>query len=147
MFTNTKGIELVLDLAKTKKHGKSIYEVTMPRPPLQFSFRGNVYQPDRHYFSDLGSTPGGIGKDEYLFSFLMHDSGYQHKGLFLWQFTAKKFTFHPMNRKEIDDLLYEMILVEGRMRGEPYQAKLCAPVIWSAVRMFGGIFWDGKIKW
>lgn len=146
MFRNTDYIPIHLDLERTRKAGKSIYEVIMTDPPLQFDLGMVSYQPNKHFYSDLGSTPFGIGKDAYLFSYLIHDSGYQQRGLYVYSLKSGLFLFHPMTRSEIDNLFMEMIIQEGELRGRPTRAILLAPLMWSTVRIGGLFHWKRKLR-
>ena len=146
MFRNTDNVNLKLDDEKTEKAGEAIYEVTMIGEPLQFDLGMVSYQANKHYWSDLGSTPLGIGKDTYFYAYLMHDSGYQQRGLYVYSLKSGLFLFHPMARSEIDNLFMEMIIQEGELRGKPTKAILLAPLMWSMIRLFGGSHWKRKGK-
>jgi hypothetical protein len=64
----------------------------------------------------------------------MHDSGYAFGGFWI----TGKFTRY--DRKDIDDLLYEMVISEGAWKSTAW-------AIWLAVRMFGGWYWKkGDMK-
>ena len=146
MFRNTDSVNLKLDEERTKKAGEAIYEITMIGEPLQFDLGIVSYQPNKHYFSDLGSTPLGIGKDTYLFSYLIHDSAYQQRGLYVYSLKSGVFLFHAMSRPEIDCLFREMIIEEGALRGRPTRAILLAPLMWGMVRLCGWSHWNRKRK-
>jgi len=140
MFLNPKGYTLVEDPAKSS-WWEIVYECTLdPKHPLGFlSEAGNRYQPDRHFFTNQGSLPRVPPfvrmiwpKDRFL-GFLIHDSGYIHGGLWMWSELCGRMAFKTMTRKQVDDLLYEMILADP-IPGN----RASAWMIWSHVRMYGG---------
>lgn len=104
--------------------------------PLEYHIRaGGVFQPDRHWKTDMGSIPvfiqalTGINKDSFLLSFLLHDCACIHKGLF-WKYPgAAGFIFRPLNRATRDELLRDCIRAEG---GSWLQAQ----AVYRAVRLY-----------
>ena len=119
----------------------AIYEFTLDYlEPLTFCYPdGGKIQPDQHLAeTDLGSVPRWIQplipKDRFLLSFLMHDSGYKHHGLYVAGKGGGKFMFQPMTRQQVDELLRQWVGAEG---GNWLQRSL----IYRAVRLGGGSPW------
>jgi hypothetical protein len=124
--------------------GKQIYEFTNNRRnPLTCQFGLTLYRPDHHFFTDLGSIPLWLqtklpkyfAKDRYPLSYLFHDSAYRHKGV--WIFANGVWEFRSVTRKQADELLYEMLLIEGA-------SKLNAKLIYTGVRLGGWASWGRK---
>ena len=68
-------------------------------------------------------------------TYLFHDSAYnwvagRGHGLYYRGPDEIDFTFHAMTRREVDDLMREMLITEG-------VSPAVARCIWAAVRMFG----------
>jgi len=132
-FENPQGFSLVPDPAKST-WWTTIYQYRAKTHPLTFVHSdGTRYQPDKHFFTDQGSIPRFppfvrmcVCKDRFL-GFYLHDSGYMDGGL--WT----DGVFRHMTRKQVDDLLYEMILADP-IPGN----KATAWLIWVHVRMYGG---------
>lgn len=134
-FQNTTGFSLTYDAAHSS-WWTTVYEFALdPVAPLTFLDRnGDAWEPNRRYHTDQGSIPRFppfvrmlIPKDRFL-GFYLHDSGYVFGGL--WKHGA----FRVMTRKQVDDLLYDMI------RADPKPGwRSTAWTIWSHVRMYGGL--------
>lgn len=98
---------------------KAIYEFRLnDKKPLTFTAPdGTRYQPDRHCETDMGSIPLSLQmvypKDRYLLSFLFHDSGWRHGGLYVKRLGQKRFTFQKMSLGKMNKLLGLMIRCEG----------------------------------
>ena len=92
------------------------------------------WQPDRHFLTDMGSIPRivqglpGLGKDDRLCSYLLHDSAYVHGGLWRSPCTTFGYSFHALTKAEADRLLYYMLRAEGG-------GWLAAQAIYRAVRL------------
>ena len=116
-------------------HGKMMYEFTLnPHNPLTFHDPAGIYlQPDRHGFlSDQGSIPRLLQryfpKDEFPRSYYMHDSCCLHHGAyFSHSGIPGSFDFYHLSRKQVDDLLRQMVRAEGGSWGRAY-------AIWMGVR-------------
>ena len=138
-FENPAGYSICEDVEKST-WWTTIYEYTAREKALTFvNKHGTRYQPDRHFFTDQGSIPRFppfirmlIPKDRFL-GFYLHDSAYMDKGLWI----DGRFT--PMTRKQVDDLLYDMILADP-IPG----SKATAGLVWSHVRMYGWTAGWGK---
>ena len=124
--------------------GKQIFEFTNnPTNPLTCELKGTMYRPDNHFFSDLGSVPKSLqtllpkwfAKDRYPLSYLYHDSGYKHGGH--WVAAPGDWHFIKMTRKQVDNILREMIILEGG-------GKANARTIWLGVWAGGWASWKGK---
>jgi len=74
--------------------------------------------------------PVWFAKDRFPKSYIFHDSGYKNGGH--WMMIDGAWLFVPMTRREIDDLLHDMILAEGG-------SDSAANTIWAGVRA-GGYF-------
>ena len=103
----------------------------------------NSLQPDRRFSTDLGSIPDIVswlpGYAPNRLAFLFHDSAYntvsgRGHGLYLQTCGSGPFVFVSMSRRQVDDLMREMLIAEGV---RPSAAR----VIWVAVRMFGPRRW------
>jgi hypothetical protein len=111
-----------------------LYDVSLTADlPLCFVTRQEVIlEPNRHFVSDRRSGPNIldtiIPRDGYLLSYLMHDSGYAFGGFWI----GGRFT--KFSRKEVDDLIYDMLISEGAW---PTTAWL----VWANVRAFGASHW------
>lgn len=137
-FENVKGFALTPD-PKRSTWRKTIYEYQAnPMTPLTYIDADEVeYRPDNHYFTDQGSVPRiaqlVIPKDRFL-GFYFHDSGYIHGGLYVRFPRSPVFIFRHMFRRQVDDLLHDMVLAD------PCPGwKLTADAIWGTVRI-GGAF-------
>jgi len=137
-FENPEGFTLRYDTGLST-WWDTIYELRLDAAhPLTFVVQnGDRYRPDRHYFTNLGTVPRFppvvrciVPKDRFPCGFAMHDSGYAFGGLWI------NGTFRVMTRKQVDDLLYDMILADP-IPGSTATAWL----VWSHVRMYGG--WSG----
>lgn len=124
--------------------GKQIFEFTNnPDNPLTCELRGNLYRPDNHFFTDMGSVPKALqllcpkwfAKDRYPLSYIYHDSAYRHGGH--WVAAPGNWHFIPMTRKQVDNVLREMIILEGGGRAN-------ARTIWLGVRAGGWASWKKK---
>ena len=138
-FINRQGYEL--DKVRSERYmlifPKAIYEFNLDaKDPLTFVLdTGVMLQPDRHMAeTDLGSIPVPLQpffpKDEFLLSYLFHDSAYKHGGLYVRKPGDADYTFEAMNRDDIDGLLRMMIKAEG---GGAIKRSL----IYNAVRLGG----------
>lgn len=93
---------------------KMIYEFTLhDKWPLMFIHPdGRIFQPDRHFLTDMGSVPrilqGVVPKDRFI-GFYLHDSAYRFKGLWVSNNGGMSFRFEEMLRVEVDELLRIMI--------------------------------------
>jgi hypothetical protein len=138
-FENLKGYSIVEDKPKSS-WWTTIYEYTAKENPLTFVHSdGARYRPDNHFFTDQGSVPRFppfirmfVPKDRFL-GFYLHDSGYAFGGLWI------NGAFRVMTRKQVDDLLYDMILADP-IPG----SKATAWLVWSHVRLYGGLAGWGK---
>jgi hypothetical protein len=132
-FINPKGYWLVKDEEKST-WWKAIYDFSLVlHAPLTFhDGSGRAITPNRHYLTDMGSIPrfppilqAVVPKDRFL-GFFHHDSGYEFGGLHV------DGVFTPMTRRQIDDLLFDMILADPIPGG-----RAIAWTVWSQVRLFG----------
>ena len=121
-FINRQGYEL--DKVRSERYmlifPKAIYEFNLDeREPLTLVLdTGYMMQPDRHMAeTDMGSIPVPLQplfpKDEFLLSYLFHDSGYKHGGLYVRKPGDADYVFNVMSRDDIDKLLRFMIKTEG----------------------------------
>jgi len=143
-FINPRGY--ALDKVKNVKRlgifPKAIYEFRLKKnAPLTFEMPdGTRYRPDQHLAeTDMGSTPASLQlflpKDEFLLSYIFHDSGYHHHGLYKKGPHGHTYVFHDMSRKDVDKLcLRRMIKVEGGGR-------IKVGLIYRLVRLCGGGPW------
>ena len=126
--------------------GVQIYEFQNdPRDPLTYEdSKGNLIRPDRHFYTDLASTPRTLqmlfpayfAKDRFPMSAIMHDSSYLHNGDFFA--VAGGWEFRELTRRQADNLLYEMCIAEGLN-------KTNACLVWLGVRIGGSSAWKRKI--
>lgn len=120
----------------------SLYEFTAhPVHPLMYvDSKGNVWQCDRHFFTDRGSIPSALrwkfSPDETLW-FFFHDSGYMYHGLFLMDRNTGKFNLQPLTRDIVDNFLHDGYMSQWS------DGKHRANMIWSGVRIGGSIPWNG----
>jgi hypothetical protein len=135
-------LDKIRDDPYLKVFTKTIYEFTLdPILPLTFhATDGTRIQPDRHLAeTDKGSVPLSlqifIPKDRFLFSFLMHDSGYKHGGLYVARKGSQEFKFEPMSRLDLDTWLKMMV---GAENGNLVQRS----AIYNGVRLGGWASWD-----
>lgn len=123
---------------------KAIFEFTLDaQKPIIFedgSF--NLWQPDKHFFTDWGSIPVFlqwlIPKDAYL-GYLFHDSGYGHHGLWLKEHKKEKFVFQELGREDVDLLLYNMMMAQEAW-------KITAETVYKGVRIGGSFAWNNHEK-
>lgn len=112
--------------------------------PLTYDDKVLLVRPDNHFFTDLGSVPRFFQKavpiwfDRARFprSYVFHDSAYRHGGHWCAS-NGKDFSFVEMTRKQIDQLLRDMILAEGG-------SKTAARLVYAGVRMGGWASWKKK---
>ena len=100
--------------------GRRIYEFTLDYfDPLTFYDADTqlFVQPDRHGFSDMGTISRlcqlVVPKDQFIDSFVMHDSACVHHGLYIARLSTGPFLFHPMHSHEVHALLGRMVHAEG----------------------------------
>ncbi len=131
-FINSEGYSAPIDhyeysflniLAPTPIYDFRLHHV---RPLSFFDYQGRTIKPKSRYLTDFGSIPRPVQAiiTPNRISYLFHDSGYKSGGLSI------NGSFKELERKEIDDLLLEMLLVEGEAFAKSY-------AVWCAVRMFG----------
>lgn len=128
-FVNIHGYEL----QKIWGSEPAKYDFSLKAEPLTYvDSNGRTIQPNRHYVTDMGSIPlcfqVFFPKDEFLLSYIFHDSAYAFGGF--WE----QGEFVERTRKQTDDRLLEMILVEGG-------GWLEAHIVWFNVRAFGWASW------
>lgn len=116
------------------------FQLDRDNPMTFISERKEYIQPDRSYHTNLGSIPrfppflrALVPPTRFPCGFAMHDSGYASKGLWI------DGRFCRMSRREVDNILYDMILCDPRPG-----TKLTAYLVWSQVRMYGGMCGWGK---
>jgi hypothetical protein len=109
-----------------------------PDKPLTFiTPTGVEIQPDKHFHTDFGSIPPplmafpSLSRTRFFHSYLFHDSGYRHKGLWVRDSSLVPFAFKKMTRLELDEWLWIWI---GSQGGNLVQRSM----IYSAVRVGGG---------
>ena len=138
-FINTQGYKL--DKIRNERYmlifSKAIYEFNLDaRAPLTFVLdTGVMLQPDKHLAeTDMGSIPLSLQvffpKDEFLLSYIFHDSGYKHGGLYVRKVGDGGYRFEAMSREDIDGLLRMMIKAEGG-------GAIKRAMIYNAVRLGG----------
>jgi len=102
---------------------------------------GSRIQPDRHAVTDMGSIPTWlqpiIGKDRFLITWLLHDSGYQHGGLYISAGAGKPYEFCPMTRLELDQVMLVGLEAEGCRW-------ITRRLIYRGVRLFGARGYRGQ---
>lgn len=139
---------------------KSLYEYTADKfDPLTFITPFELHiQPDKHFPHDMGSVPAFaqilFPKDRFLASYLFHDSGYDHKGLWfrnvaglsaapsdwaflppaIFQADRDQFAFVPLARDCLDQMLRHWTGAQGALATE-------RQAIYAAVRAGGGPDW------
>lgn len=124
--------------------GKQLYEFQnyMPDPLTCVLPCMRIVRPDRHFTTDLGSVPKTLqalapiyfAKDRFPKSYIFHDSHYKHGGG--WFAIKGGWEFRRLTRKQADDILREMVLLEGGSR-------IAARLIWAGVRAGGWASWKG----
>jgi hypothetical protein len=92
---------------------KAIFEFKLLDPPLIFEDgTGNLWMPDKHFFTDWGSIPvllqWLIPKDTYL-GYLFHDSSFKHHGLWFCSKGETVWRFQPLTMTQANKLLYQMM--------------------------------------
>ena len=122
--------------------GKELYEFTNDdADPLTCELGCRLIRPDHHYLTDLGSVPKTLqyicpkwfAKDRYPRSYLFHDSAYKHGAI--WIGVPGGWKKVKATRKEVDQMLYDMIILEGGSRAN-------ARTIWMGVRAGGWASFD-----
>jgi len=113
-----------------------------PDAPLTYvAADGTAYRPDKHFFNDGASVPPLlhclIEPEGMEFSAILHDSAYEHKGLWVRALGEEVFTFRKMSRSEVDSLLRQMVVAEGRTESE-------GRAIHAAVFVAGWVPWYSK---
>ena len=120
--------------------------VADPVDPLTFHHPdGRHIRPDNRFKMDFGSipllaqimAPATFSPYRFRKSYTFHDSGYRHKGLWVYDADPARWEFRAMTRREIDDLMAVMIRAEG---GRLLQA---GPV-WLGVRLGGWWGYAGR---
>jgi len=128
-FLNPYGYDLVKIGAKRTLFGRRVAQYRFmldPETPLTYvDAYGLKYQPNKRYETDMGSVPWLLQlrcpKDKYLVSFLFHDSAWNHGGIWCCSPDMDEpWDFMKLSRKEANDMLKEMVEVEGRtLNNEP----------------------------
>lgn len=122
--------------------GEQIWQFTnSARNPLTYTEGLVQYRPDRHFFTDLKSTPTMLqaiapqwfAKDGFPRSTIFHDSAYVHHGVYVSVHGV--FEFRALTRKQADEMLYNMVLAEGG-------SKTAAMLIYAGVRAGGSKGWN-----
>jgi len=123
---------------------KAIYEFRLKKskPMTLILADGTRVQPDRHLAeTDMGSIPLSLQfffpKDRFLLSYILHDSGYHHHGLYVKKPGRKVYRFTPMTKGEIDELLRISIEAEGG-------GIVRRNIIYRAVQAGGFIGWNAS---
>ena len=116
------------------------FQLNLEHPLTIVLSDGMRIQPDRHVAeTDGGSIPPLFRifwtTTRWLLSFLFHDSGYLHHGLYFAGPDDTEFVFVKMPREAVDHLLYECIVYEGGGPSQRYP-------IFTAVSLFGQESWD-----
>ena len=136
-WKNTDGYSCTKD-DKRSTWWKSIYRFRLcPYVPLTLvDADGNEWQPDRYFFTDMGSIPrfppilqGLVPKDRFL-AFYLHDSAYCFGGLYC------NGVFRKLTRKQADDILF----YGCRFDPIPGNLVVCS-LIWQQVRLWGAGGW------
>ena len=133
-FENPEGWRLVKDAVQST-WWKAQYEFMLSRThPLTYvDAHGNRWQPNRHYFTDMGSVPKVgqllIPKDRFL-GFYLHDSAYIEGGLWLKTLVAARFEFVRLPKSRVDEMLHDMCMADPVPCWES-----TADVVYRAVRM------------
>jgi len=138
-FINIEGYSLTA-VREMSAWWMTVCEFHLKDPALAFLCKGEYrVEPNRHYFTDMGSVGRLLGlaipKDRYLLAFLLHDSGYTFGGFWI------DGGFVKFTRKQVDDLLYYMILVDPVKPLSSALRALSAKTIWLGVRIGGASFW------
>jgi len=136
--------------------GYNLVKIPGTRNPIRYDFQldyikpltlldtatGESWQPDRHAVTDMGSIPRWlqplVDKDRYLLSWLLHDSGYQHGGLYLSLAPGMPFCFQPLSRLQLDAMMLAGIEAEGG-------GWFVRHAIYRAVRLGGWRGYRGKL--
>jgi hypothetical protein len=111
--------------------------------PLTCTLDRIIYRTDNHFFTDKGSTgrllpllvPAWFDRAKYEKSFSFHDSAYSNGGV--WVAVNGGWEFKKITRKQADEMLRDMILLEG---GSKSNARL----IYWGVRAGGWASWRGS---
>ena len=123
--------------------GKPTWEFTnSPTDPLTCELQGTLYRPDNHFRTDYGSVPRlaqvlmpmWFDRARFTRSYIFHDSSYAHGGV--WVGITGGWKFHKLTRKQADQLLRDMVRLEGGSRG-------AASAIYWGVRVGGRWSWKG----
>jgi hypothetical protein len=121
---------------------KMIYEYEADvKHPLTFVHPdGRQFRPDNHFFTDMGSVPRVlqilVPKDRFLLGFILHDSCYRFKGLWVSGNNGKSFLFTELLRAEADELLRLMAIYD------PCPGNwLTSSAVWAGVRIGGWYGW------
>jgi hypothetical protein len=115
-----------------------IYYADPIKPMTYVAPNGDEVQPDKHFHTDFGSIPPpllafpSLSRTRFIHSYLMHDSGYRHGGLWYRRPGASIFTFIGMSKQDCDDFMVTCIGAEG---GNAMQRAM----IYTGVRMGRGI--------
>lgn len=143
-FINPYNFDLDLDLKETEKQGKEIFEFTNNTlSPFHWLINGIAHYPDRHYKSDLSSTPRitrwirGFEPYRWKRSALGHDQMYQNGYLYLRDGTKVYFS-----REKADEFYKCCIIVEGELTEKQVLANIASPIQWVVLRIVG--WWNFK---
>jgi hypothetical protein len=108
---------------------------------------GVQYQLDRHFDTDGGSIPPivritpFVHLDPWNFarSYLFHDCIYQYGGIYIKYPTDDKFLFRLLTRQQTDQLLSDMLPLDGATNADQ-------KVIMSGIWIGSRFVWDNKNK-
>ena len=134
-FRNPKGYTLSIVTGSRKFE----FQLDLLAPLTYLDGAGNDYEPDRHFWTDLGSVPWCEewvpGYSRNRLAFIFHDSTYNTvpglgHGLYVRAPGFHEFRWVALTRRQSDDLMRVMLLAEGV---RPSTARC----IWAAVRVFG----------
>jgi hypothetical protein len=96
-----------------------IYYADPINPMTYVAPNGDQVQPDKHFKTDFGSIPPpmmampSLSRTRFIHSYLLHDSGCRHHGLWFKRPNETLFTFRGVTREECDLLLFNCIGAEG----------------------------------
>lgn len=146
-FINPEGYDLVksIDL----DNGSAVeyhFNLHLYEPLTYEDMDGVQWQPNRNFLTDMGSIPSvlalipGLAKDDRLISYIFHDSGYIHHGLYCRVRPDKFFSYTQLSRARCDAMLREMVRVDPT--SATGSSSLQAWAIYAAVRLAGQSAWN-----
>jgi hypothetical protein len=129
-------------------HRIPLFDYNYTTPELIYFDKDFIqYEMDHHFETDGGSIPPGLRLiplahlDPFNFprAYLYHDCGYQYGGRYIKYLGETDFKFRLLTRKQVDDMLDDMLPLDGATRYD-------VNVISAGVSIGSRFVWDSKKK-